>query len=116
MIYTKRLTRNNIIYYADIFDFDKKKKIGNLIEINTKGMKIIGKNNCIKNESYNFEIVIEPMLDSLSGIFLKANCVWSAKSINPDFYESGFEFENVDRINLALITKLIQEFKFMEEA
>ncbi|MEA2103752.1 MAG: PilZ domain-containing protein [Candidatus Cloacimonadota bacterium] len=108
----RQLKRRHLIYYLRVFDRDKDKLIGHLADINQKGCMLISTKKIEINKEFNMKMLLpNPIMGSEELIF-STHSKWSKKDINPDFYLTGFEFDDFPSQKVKIIDKLIDDFGF----
>lgn len=109
---TERPTRFNLIYYPRVFNRRTGELIGHIVDITTNGMKLISERQHKVNEEIDLKIELSPRLAGHEEISLNATSLWCKKSINTDFYDTGFKFNHPSDILIEIIDMFINEFRF----
>lgn len=77
--------------YFEVFDVKTSKSIGHLIDLTLEGMKTLGPIEVNRDETYHFRIDLPKEVKGVQKITVEAQCVWSEKDINPEFYSAGYK-------------------------
>ena len=106
------LKRVHLIYYLRIFDLDSGINIGHLVDITTQGIMMISEEKIPTDKAYSFSMKLPEIITGRAEINFRANCLWSKKDFNPDFYVSGFKIKEISPEEIKIITALINSYGF----
>jgi hypothetical protein len=95
--------------HFDVIDKNRKESIGHLVDLNLTGMKIIGRRLIERNVIYDLRIDLPREVKGVHEIFAKAQCVWSEKDINPEFFLAGFKILSITPPFSEIIETLIED-------
>ncbi|MDR1656765.1 MAG: hypothetical protein LBT47_04280 [Deltaproteobacteria bacterium] len=87
----RALPRRELLFYLKVTDQDRKKEIGRMIDIHSKGLLVMS-NNPLEVGKEFFLLIDTPKslkARSITGIEIMAKCVWSKRSLTPPYMESG---------------------------
>ncbi len=103
----RALKRRHLIYYLDVFDNKNEKMLGKLVDITTRGIKLVSRQPIDIDRDYSLRLIFPEGYFRSRDLSFEAKSVWSANDINPDFYDTGFEVINIDRESRRVIRRLI---------
>ena len=108
----RSLKRRHLIYYLEVYDQETGKLLGHLVDITTKGIKLVSKEKVEVDKNYNLKMMLPE--EYFKGQFLSfsAHSLWSSNDINPDFFDTGFEVSDLDENISKIITRLINRVGF----
>ena len=106
----ERLPRRHLIYLVRIESPEGDHFTGRLVDISEKGMKIVSKEKVFIDSTYLFEIILPGTIDDCKEIKCTGKTIWYKHHQNPEKFSAGFEIEGVDRVNKALLKKMVKEF------
>ncbi len=109
---TRIMKRRHLIYYLEVRDADTDEVVGNLVDITTRGCKIVSKEPIPKNITRNLRLVLPDDFYAKKELVFEAKSVWSANDVNPDFYDTGFEVPRLALEERKVIRRLIERVGF----
>ncbi|MEP0827012.1 MAG: PilZ domain-containing protein [bacterium] len=77
--------------YFEVVNVKTNESIGHLIDLTLEGMKTLGPTAVNRDETYHFRINLPKEVKGVQKITVEAQCVWSEKDINPEFYSAGYK-------------------------
>lgn len=107
-----RPERMNLIYYPTVYDRKTGDLIGQLVDLNFYGLKLVSRQPIEVGTEYTMRIELTPSVDGHKQIVISGKCVWSDNDINPDFHATGVEFNDVDDYNRDIIGRFIDKYRF----
>ncbi len=111
----RKLKRVHLIYYLLVFDNNTDKLIGHIVDISTKGIKLMSREEITPGEIYNIKMILpEGIEESSREVFFEAKCVWCKSRMYSDFYGSGFEYHSIGEDYAQIIKRLIDQFGYIE--
>ena len=110
----RTLKRRHLIYYLEIFDEDSGELLGHLVDITTRGIKLVGKKALAINRDYRMRMTLPEGYFKENVIHFEGRALWSGNDVNPDFYDTGFEVANLAKDVRKIIIKLINWLGFNE--
>jgi hypothetical protein len=111
-IEARTMKRRQLVYYLKIYDVDSGEQVGNLVDITTKGCKIISKNPLPEATAMTLRLDLPEGFYSLAHVILSGKTLWSRPDINPDFHVTGFEVPNLGVEERKVIRQLIAQTAF----
>jgi len=111
----KRETRRHLIYFSEVHDRDNRSFSGRMVDITRTGLMIISEEKVELEKQFHLEIILPKEVVGRDRINLKAKSLWCKKDINPDYFATGLEIEELDVIDEELIEYLIHEYGFFKD-
>jgi c-di-GMP-binding flagellar brake protein YcgR len=90
-----------------VFDADYNEKLGKLVDISPKGLRIKGNNQIEINEELKLRLQLETHIFGKNVISLYARCLWFKQDEETDSFFSGFEFCQVSQEDSNIIMGFI---------
>jgi len=106
----RKLQRRQLIYYLRVFDQDTGELLGHLVDITTEGVMLISEAPLRTNQVFHLKMRLPEQMSGSKEIAFDAVSKWSKKDINPDFYDTGFQFVDIRAEDKEFIEDLIYEF------
>lgn len=107
----RRLNRIHIVYYLRVFDADGR-LLGHVGDVSPDGMRVIGEHALDAGRTLDLHMEFPLSGHRREWVALRAECRWSRRDVNPDFYNSGFRLIDPSAAAVARIRELIDEFSF----
>jgi hypothetical protein len=101
-----------LIMYLRVHDQETGELLGHLVDINKEGMRLVSDNPIPSNQTFRLWVDVPKDSASRQRIELDAESLWSARDVNPDFFDTGFRIRNISTPALLQLQLLIEEFKF----
>ena len=108
------LRRRHLIFYLEVFDDTSGTLLGHLVDITTKGIKLVSKEPIAVGKSFTMRMRLPE--DRFEGrtLCFQGTSRWSSNDVNPDFYDTGFQTEGLDRDTVDTIHDLIESLGFSD--
>ena len=106
------MKRRHLVYYLEVFDNDTGDLVGNLVDITTRGCKVVSKEVIPRDLVLNLRLVLPDDFYANKELVFEAKSVWSANDVNPDFYDTGFEVPRLGLAERKIIRRLIERVGF----
>ena len=108
----RKLKRRHLLYYLKVMDRDSDALIGFLVDITTQGIMIMSESPIKTGILFHLKILLPTEDMNKKYLNFDAKSMWSERSINTDFYDTGFELINVNSKDFASIEKIIYQLGF----
>jgi c-di-GMP-binding flagellar brake protein YcgR len=108
----RAVKRRHLIYYLRVWNSETNSPLGQVVDINSQGMMLIGEKPIPTGEELNLKIHLPNSEGELKFLNFKAICRWSSKDINTAFYDSGFEFMAQSPDTIERLQRLIEDYGF----
>jgi len=113
-MYKRKLKRRHLIYYLRVYDRQRETLLGHLADITIDGMMLMSEVQIQAGTDFAFRMTLPEGFEKTREITFEARSIWSKKDVNPDFYATGFKFNNINPDDEALIETLINDFGFRD--
>ena len=110
----RTLKRRHLIYYLEVYDEDSGELLGHLVDITTRGIKLVSKKPVDVDRAYHMRMVLPEGYFKESVLSFEGRAVWSGNDVNPDFYDTGFDVPHLSKDVRKIIIKLINWIGFNE--
>lgn len=106
------MKRRQLVYYLKLYDLETGEQVGNVVDITTRGCKIISKEPLPEGKDMALRLDLPEGLYSLESIILKGKTLWSRPDVNPSFYVTGFEVPRLGAEERKVVRQLIEQAAF----
>lgn len=106
------MKRRQLVYYLKLYDVETGEQVGNVVDITTRGCKIISREPLPEGKSMALRLDLPEGLYSLKSMVLKGKTLWSRPDVNPDFYVTGFEVPRLGAEERKVVRQLIEQTAF----
>lgn len=108
------MKRRHLIYYLRVLDCTTDELLGFLVDITTRGFMVMSEKPIETDKVFHLKILRASEGDQKQFLLFDARSKWSERSINSEFYDTGFELMNVTPDDFAEIEKIIDELGFKD--
>jgi len=106
--------RYRCMAYCGVYDISNENHLGILIDLSLSGLRVMGEEKLRSGKIFNLRLEMPKRVNDSTIIYLSAKCNWSNKSEEPNFYVSGFEFENIEDYTKKQIEANLQSSVFVK--
>jgi hypothetical protein len=112
----RKLERKFLVVYSRVFDRRSGKVIGYLSDLTVKGAMVIGEHHLEQGDSYQLRIDLPESNEfKKDHLDITAKSVWSRPDIDPVFFNTGFEFDELNPGDEKIIERMIELYEFRRE-
>lgn len=108
----RRLKRRNLIYYLPISDITDGNEFGRLVDVTREGLMSISADKKETGRTISLKLSLPVTIGGNIELHLKGKALWCKKDVNPDYYVTGIQFEDVSKKDAEIIEELIDYFAF----
>jgi hypothetical protein len=109
----RKAQRKNLMAYSQVFDLYSGHLIGYLGDLHLQGAMIIGQKLLDENTIITLAIELPELLNtSTARITIPARVVWCQPDLSPEFFNIGFEFQEVRTEQADLIQSIMDQYEF----
>jgi hypothetical protein len=112
MTKSRVLKRRHLIYYLEVHDLESGNLLGHLVDITTRGIKLISKEKIPLNRTYILKLKLPEGYFKEHEIHFEGKTLWSSNDVNPDFFDTGLEVKNFSLGERKILRKLIEQLGF----
>jgi hypothetical protein len=99
--------------YCAVYNRTDDRSMGCLVDLSVSGLQIMGEDKLSIGKEYKLKIQMHKPIDDSRDLIFDAECFWSKKSVDPQYYISGFKLTNIDenmvkRIKIFTHTSVFQ--------
>jgi hypothetical protein len=106
----RKQKREILFFYTRVFDNETGHIIGNLGDITSGGAMVISEHQIPINRRHSLKIELPKGMYGLDYLELKANSIWSKPDLDPNFYNTGFEFPGLQPDKAQIIHQIILDY------
>jgi c-di-GMP-binding flagellar brake protein YcgR len=110
----RTVKRRHLIYYLRVWQLENNLPLGQVVDINSRGMMLIGEKAIPTGEELNLKIHLPDSEEDVKYLSFKAICRWSDRDINTAFYDSGFEFIETSDEKIETLQNVIDSYGFSD--
>jgi hypothetical protein len=108
----RSMKRRHLIYYLRIFVQDTNQMLGHLVDITPGGVMCISEELIESGKNFKLRMLLPSGIYGRDHLDFEAESRWSKRDINPDFFDTGFQFTLIDPKDQEIINHLIEEYGF----
>lgn len=106
----RKLKRRHLIYYLRVFERGTGRLLGHLVDISTEGLMLLSEEPIETDQVFYFRMNLPTEIRSSAHVTFNARSIWCKPDNSPDFYATGFNFEEVTTEDIRVIEKLIETY------
>lgn len=110
----RRVERRHLVFYLRVFDGMSNRVLGHVVDISTKGVMLISDQPITVNEHHLLRMRLPSSIANKDELLFNATSKWCKQDINPDFYVTGFEIQEVSEEIARYILCLVDDFGFRD--
>ena len=104
--------RRNMIYYLRVWDVEEGELLGHLADLTTGGFMLVSDRPVAVDKIFALEVQWEDSTGVPREIRLRAQSRWSSADVNPELFDTGFQFVETAPDVLFPIEDLIADNSF----
>jgi len=106
--------RRHLIYYPRILDRDTGELLGRVIDITSDGVMMLSDHPIQVGLRYHLRMEVLGDGNDNTSLAFDGISLWCKPDINPDYYDTGFQLNDVDAATLIRIEQMIAEHGFRD--
>jgi hypothetical protein len=110
----RKVERRHLVFYLRVFDGMSNRVLGHVVDISTKGVMLISDQPITVNEHHLLRMRLPSSIANKDELLFNASSKWCKQDINPDFYVTGFEIQEVSEEIARYILCLVDDFGFRD--
>ena len=110
----RKLQRRHLIYYLRVFDRATDQLLGHLVDLTNDGAMLISEIQITAEEIFKLRMILPSEIDDKKYLDFEGFSIWCKRDVNPDFYVTGFKFNQISDQDVKTISLLIEEFGFLD--
>ncbi len=114
MVEKRKIKRRHLIYYLKVLETKTNEVLGYLVDITTQGIMIMSEEPIEVDKTFHLKMLVQSEMSNKEYLQFDATSKWCRKSINSDFYDSGFELLNMPTDDFKKIEEIIEELGFRD--
>jgi hypothetical protein len=113
----RKIQRNNLMAYTQVFDLSGGYLIGYLGDLNLSGAMVIGDKPMAENTQITLAIELPDLINfNKRRLIIPARVAWNEPDISPEFFAIGFEFKKVTIAQNRVIETIMKDYEFRHKA
>ena len=110
----RKLHRRHILFYSRVFDRKTGVFLGYLGNMNAGGIMIISEDPIATDKSYLLRIDLPDDIYAQPVLNFEAKSVWCRPDVDPNFYNTGFQFVDISDEGQKIISQIIDDYGFRD--
>ena len=110
----RKLKRRYLLYYMRIYDGVSRQQIGNLVDITTKGIMIVGDHPIPAGQIAQLRMELTNEVSEKPYMEISAISKWCEPDVTPDHFNTGFEIQNLAPEDAEIIQRINEGFGFRD--
>jgi hypothetical protein len=110
----RKYPRKDLLLFANVYDSKSGKIIGTLLNITLEGAMVLSENRVDANNTMELHIKLPENFVQKNELVFTASSRWCGPDINPEFFDVGYQFANVNEDDRQIIQAIIEKYGFKE--
>jgi hypothetical protein len=110
----RKLKRRYLLYYMRIYDGVSRQQIGNLVDITTMGIMIVGDHPIPAGQIAQLRMELTNEVSEKPYMEISAISKWCEPDVTPDHFNTGFEIQNLAPEDAEIIQRINEGFGFRD--
>jgi len=107
----RNFKRLKLVYYLQVYDRSTRDIIGSVVDISTKGMKVVGEKYFFPESVFPMSILLPEGSIFGEAVEIDGRCRWCTEDRESASYESGFEFAKQAESGVFVVKALIDDLE-----
>ena len=112
MVERRQQNRRHVLFYSRVFDRKTGVFLGYLGNLNEGGLMTISETPIEVGLVFLLRLDLPEDIFSKSVLNFEAKSVWCQLDVDPNFYNTGFQFVKISEESKDIIAKIIDEYGF----
>lgn len=110
----RKAIRRDLMVYTRVHDGISGTQVGNLLNITVGGAKVLSDKAIEPFTPMELHIELPEGIAEKSELVIPGISKWHQVDIDPDFYDVGFQFQEVDPIDQGIIEVFVDQYAVQE--
>ncbi|HIE57377.1 MAG TPA: PilZ domain-containing protein [Anaerolineales bacterium] len=111
----RKIPRRHILFYSRVFDRQTGIFLGYLGDMTEAGMMLISEKPLAVGKVFHLRIDLPDESYTRPALNFDARSAWSEKDIDPNFYNTGFEFVGISDETRQIVSQVIDDYGFRDD-
>jgi hypothetical protein len=112
----RKYTRRDLMFYSRVVDANTGRMVGNLLNITPEGAMVLSEKQIPPDIAMELHIELPEEISPKPELIFQAISLWCQPDINPEFFDVGFQFQDVSEEKAEVIQRLVKEYGFRDRA
>lgn len=108
----RQYERNDLKYFARVYNRKLERLIGYLVNITPKGLMIVSEKPIDQGAIVGLRIALPESINDVAHLDLDAQCVWSKLDDESKFYKLGFKLRDIQSDQKESIDHIVRQYGF----
>lgn len=109
------MRRKELVFYLEVFDADSGEKLGRLVDLTTRGCKLVNNDGFAKDVSFALKLLLPDGRYGVPDLTFNGISRWTKPDVNKDYLVTGFEIIRLGGKERTIVRKLMEQFGFNGE-
>ncbi len=110
----RNFKRRHLIFYLRVFNNNAEQPFGYIVDITPQGCMVISEKEIEAGKKMTLRMDLPSGHGGKKHLVLKAETKWCKPDVNPDFFDIGFRFDDIDYEDEEIVHSLINMFGFQD--
>jgi hypothetical protein len=110
----RKYTRRDLMFYSRVVDAKTGRMVGNLLNITPEGAMVLSDRQVSSGIAMELHIELPEEISPKPELVFHAVSLWCQPDINPEFFDVGFQFQDVSDEKAEVVQRLVKEYGFRD--
>jgi hypothetical protein len=106
----RKFKRRYLMFYSRIFDEKTGNMLGHVMDLTPKGLMVLSEKQIEVEKDWRLVMELPPDMAKKPQLAFRGRSLWCRRDINPEFYDTGFQLENISSEDVAIIERMVEDY------
>ena len=110
----RKTKRKYLMVYTRVFDVHSGNLLGHLVDLTPAGAMLISERQLPAGQDIRLRMELSPEVSDQPYLELDARSLWCQQDVNPQFYNTGFNFLSIAPESIAIVERIVEAYGFRD--
>src|SRR5688572_1198956 len=104
----RKTKRKYLMFYTRVFDVQTGELLGHLVDLTSQGAMLISEHPVPAGQDFRLKMELSPEVAAQPYLECDARSLWCQQDVNPQFYNTGFNFLSIAPESIAIVERIVE--------
>jgi hypothetical protein len=110
----RKTKRKYLMFYTRVFDVQTGELLGHLVDLTPQGAMLISEHAVPAGQDFRLKMELSPEVAAQPYVEFDAHSLWCQQDVNPQFYNTGFNFLSIAPESIAIVERIVEAYGFRD--
>ena len=110
----RKTKRKYLMFYTRVFDVQTGELLGHLVDLTPQGAMLISEHAVPAGAHFRLKMELSPEVATQPYVEFDARSLWCQQDVNPQFYNTGFNFLSIAPESIAIVERIVEAYGFRD--